>query len=69
MGKSLLDCNVREETGCSVVGVRRKDITVVNPQPDSVFQEEDELVVIGTVDSENKFLERYPPRVNGQKQT
>lgn len=69
VGKSLLDCSVRQETGCSVVGVRRQDVTVVNPQPESVFQEGDELVVIGTVDSENKFLERYPPRVNGKKQT
>jgi len=62
IGKSLLESNVRNDTGCSIVGVRRKDFTVVNPQPDSVFQEGDELVIIATVESENKFLEMYPPK-------
>jgi Trk K+ transport system NAD-binding subunit len=62
IGKSLLESNVRNDTGCTVVGVRRKEFTVVNPQPDSVFQDGDELVIIGTVDAENQFLERYPQR-------
>jgi Trk K+ transport system NAD-binding subunit len=62
IGKSLLESNVRNDTGCSIVGVRRKDFTVVNPQPDSVFQAGDELVIIATVESENKFLEKYPPK-------
>lgn len=61
IGKSLIESNVRASTGCSIVGVRRKDFTVVNPQPDSIFQENDELVIIGSVEAEEKFLELYPP--------
>jgi voltage-gated potassium channel len=60
VGKSLMESEVRKTTGCSIVGVRRKEVTMVNPPPDSVFQENDELVIIGTVDAEKRFLEKYP---------
>ena len=66
LGRSLVQCNVRNETGCSIVGVRREESTLVNPPPDLVFQEGDELVVIGGVESENRFLELYPPRTPGK---
>lgn len=62
IGKSLIESNVRAETGCSIVGVHRIPKTIINPPPDLVFEDDDELVVIGGVESEQKFLDKYPPR-------
>ena len=61
-GLSLAESDVRKETGCSIVGLRRGEKTVVNPQADTVFQPGDELVVIGNVEAEQAFLKKYPPQ-------
>ncbi|RME70932.1 MAG: potassium channel protein [Verrucomicrobia bacterium] len=57
---ALADSRIRAETGCSVVGVRRADATMVNPDPTLVFQAGDELLLIGDVEAERTFLSRYP---------
>jgi Trk K+ transport system NAD-binding subunit len=58
--RALLDIRVRENTGCSVVAVRRKGQSIINPDPTIVLEKGDELVLIGTAESEKKFTEQYP---------
>ena len=57
--RPLHDIQVRESTGCSVVAVRRKGKSIVNPDPTILLAPGDELVLIGTAESEKRFTEQY----------
>jgi len=58
--KTLLDVQVREATGCSIVAVKRKDRLIINPDPLIVLAHGDELVLIGSAKSERLFTEKFP---------
>ncbi len=58
--KALLDIQVRETTGCSIVAVKRKDELIINPDPEIILEHGDELVLIGSAESEKMFTEKYP---------
>jgi len=58
-GKSLVESRLREKTGCSVVALTRADELLLNPDPRMPLGKEDELILIGTVDAEKKFMEQY----------
>ncbi len=57
--KALMNIEIRENTGCSIVAVKRKDELVVNPDPEIVLKRGDELVLIGSADAEKAFTEKY----------
>ena len=58
--QSLLDLSIREQTGCSVVAVRRDEALIVNPDPGMTLEKGDELLLIGSAEAEKKFLAMYP---------
>lgn len=47
INKSMIQLNLRKAFGISVIGIRRKDNLLINPSPDTVFIDEDVLVVLG----------------------
>ncbi|MFH2124340.1 MAG: NAD-binding protein [Pseudomonadota bacterium] len=57
--KSLAESRIREVTGCSVVSVTRAGRLILNPDPFTPLVENDELVLIGTVEAERLFIEHY----------
>ncbi|HBI16428.1 MAG TPA: potassium transporter TrkA [Desulfobulbaceae bacterium] len=57
--KSLGESHLRETTGCSVVALTRSNELILNPDPRMPLAEEDELILIGTVDAEKKFMEHF----------
>jgi Trk K+ transport system NAD-binding subunit len=59
--RALTNVRIRENTGCSVVAVKRSDELIINPNPEIVLAHGDELVLIGTAQSEKMFTEKYPP--------
>jgi Trk K+ transport system NAD-binding subunit len=59
LGKALRDQDIREETGCSVIAIRRGEAMLINPDPDTVTEATDELILIATAEAEKKFMERY----------
>lgn len=61
VGKNLRSGNIRQETQCNVVAMRRDDKMMINQDPDDPFQENDELIIIGSAEAENIFLEKYTP--------
>lgn len=61
VGKSLRSSNLRQDTQCNVVAMRRGDKMLVNQDPDDSFQAGDELILIGSVEAEKSFLVKYPP--------
>ncbi len=55
-GKTLAGSRIREKTGCSVIGIKSKSRMVVGPDPLILLEKGDELVLIGTAESEQRFL-------------
>lgn len=57
VGKNLPQSKIREETGCSVVAIKANGVMSINPDPQAAIQENAELVMIGSYEGEQKFLE------------
>jgi Trk K+ transport system NAD-binding subunit len=57
--KSLLQSDIRKETGCTVVAVNCKDKMEVSPGPDRILNKDEELILIGSAEGENIFSNRY----------
>ena len=58
-GKTLVKSNIRESTGCSVIALKRTGDLVVGPDPALPLNGEDELILIGTTESEQRFLKLF----------
>ena len=58
-GKTIAETELRQTTGCTILSIHRGDSTLITPGRDAVLEPDDEIVMIGTVESENRYLERY----------
>jgi Trk K+ transport system NAD-binding subunit len=62
-GQSLLESEIRQRTGCSVIAIQRevgqrsKYLTHLNPTDE--MQPDDELVLIGDIESEESFIKTF----------
>jgi len=59
VGKNLIDSNIRQATGCSVIALKSMKGLMVGPDPSLPLRIEDEIILIGSTESEQKFLELY----------
>jgi voltage-gated potassium channel len=59
VGRNLIQADIRRASGCTVVAINRDGDTMVNPDPQIPLAADDELILIGSIDAENRFLERY----------
>ncbi|UJP64863.1 potassium channel family protein [Mongoliitalea daihaiensis] len=58
-GKSIAESDIRKETGCTVIALKRAGGMEVNPDPSSILEKGIEIVLIGTVEAENKFFKEF----------
>jgi Trk K+ transport system NAD-binding subunit len=58
-GRTLGETAIREMTGCNVVAVETPHELIVNPPPDTRLPLAARLIVIGGLDAEEQFLQRY----------
>ncbi len=58
-GQSLASSQIRKETGCSVIAIRRDNKLKINPDPSLLLENGDEMVLIGTSDAEKHLLTIY----------
>ena len=61
-GEKLAESEVREETGCSVLAIHTGNDAEVNPPPNTTLPPDAEIIVIGSAESEKRFLDRYVNR-------
>jgi voltage-gated potassium channel len=61
-GKTINYAGVREECGCEVIGVGADGAMMINPYRDTALPAEGEMILIGSVESEEKFFRRYKPK-------
>jgi len=58
-GKKLSDTNIRQLTGCNVIAVERAGDTKVNPEPGTVLEAGEKLVLIGSSESEKNYNREF----------
>jgi Trk K+ transport system NAD-binding subunit len=58
-GRTIAGAQLRTHTGCTVVGLRQGDHVNLSPDPYTPLPEDAEMILIGTVDAEKRFLKRY----------
>jgi Trk K+ transport system NAD-binding subunit len=57
VGKSLADSQIRKRTGCNIIAVCDKGEMHINPGPGFCFEENNELILIGTGQAEGQFYQ------------
>jgi voltage-gated potassium channel len=57
--KTIAQSMVRQETGCSIIAIKTAAEFQVNPPPNAVLPAQAEIVLIGTVEDETRFLVRF----------
>ncbi len=60
IGKTLAESHIRRETGCNLIAVHDKDEMIINPDPSYRFREDNELIIVGTTESERNFFKMFP---------
>lgn len=63
IGRNLIEADIRRTTGCTVVAINRNGDSIVTPDPRMPLEAGDELILIGSVEAENRFLERYAKEI------
>ncbi|MGE0827338.1 MAG: TrkA family potassium uptake protein [Candidatus Binatia bacterium] len=61
-GKRLVESEIRERTGCTVVGISTENGMEVLPAPDAVLPAAADILLIGTAESEESFLALWGTR-------
>ncbi len=59
-GVPLSKSRLHETTGCLVIGVQDGGTTHINPGPSHVFEPSHELILVGSIEAEERFLATYP---------
>ena len=59
IGKRISDTTIRQETGCSILGVRAEGGMTVNPDPETVLNEGNDIVLLGSLEAENTFFRKF----------
>ena len=60
--RTLTESAVRQRTGCSVIAIQGRDGLQVNPDPNTKLPADAEIFVIGTEESQRRFLELHVVR-------
>jgi Trk K+ transport system NAD-binding subunit len=58
-GYTIAQSSIRKETGCTVIAIRQGESLQINPEPTMVLPAQAEIILIGTVEAENKFFSMY----------
>ncbi|MDP6794850.1 MAG: NAD-binding protein [Verrucomicrobiota bacterium] len=62
-GRTLIESEIRQRTGCSVIAIQREvdgsDMHLIHFDPTEALREGDELVLIGNIESEETFIKTF----------
>lgn len=65
VGQTLAKLRVAERTGVRVVGIQREARRIINPGSDETIQENDQLLVLGTLEQLRRFQRWKPAACSG----
>jgi Trk K+ transport system NAD-binding subunit len=58
-GRTLDQAAIPSQTGCNVVALRSETGMTINPDPSTILKRGDEIILIGTPESEQRFMKLY----------
>ncbi len=58
-GKTILESGIRENTGCSIIALESDGTMRVGPEPNDALEPDTDMLLIGSVESEQAFLDLY----------
>lgn len=58
-GYTIAQSSIRKETGCTLIAIREGESLQINPEPNIILPAQAEIILIGTVEAENKFFTKY----------
>jgi voltage-gated potassium channel len=58
-GRTIAESNIRARTGCSIIAVGSGDNLAINPPPETLLDANQELLLIGTLNAEEQFVEIF----------
>lgn len=61
VGKTIKYASIREECGCNVIGISANGAMMIDPYRETMLPTDGEMILIGSVESEEKFFHRYRP--------
>jgi len=59
VGKSLIEADIRNNTGCTVIALKQQGDLTINPDPTKKLEEGQELLLISDAESEAKWFEVF----------
>ena len=59
VGKTIAESDIRALTGCTVVAIEQNGVTHINPDPFIPLPADAQMILIGTVAAESRFLRRF----------
>ncbi len=65
-GRLVAECAVRSETGCTIIAVEHAGERILNPDPGFRLPEGGTMLLIGTLEAEEKFLRQFKPELSPQ---
>lgn len=63
-GKTLIQSDIRQKTGCTVIAIKKDDEMAINPAPDTILSEGQEIILIGQFEGESAFNSLYISKSN-----
>jgi len=66
-GRIIGECAVRSETGCTIIAVEHHGGREINPPPETRLPKGGTLLLIGTLEAEEKFLRMFKPGLAPQE--
>lgn len=60
-GQTIRDSSIRAETGCTIIAVGQEENRTINPPPETVLQLGAEILLVGTLEAEERFHARFMP--------
>ena len=61
-GKTIGESDIRGKTGCSLIAISSETGMEIVPDPERTIPADSEILLIGSIDAEDKFLSRYGTR-------
>jgi Trk K+ transport system NAD-binding subunit len=58
-GKTIMESNIRDDTGCSIIAVSSGEEMEINPDPMLRLDKGTSLLIIGAAEDERRFLDKY----------
>ncbi len=58
-GLTIRESSVREKSGCSIVALASDDSIKINPNPSTLIEDGQSIILIGNFDAETKFFEQF----------